>query len=597
MQARERPTVNPETERKARPAGDVLLESGRRFSECVLWDLQRRFFQERGIAAWRSGVVPQYITSHPFLAEAYARVTMQWLREVHQSPEFNPELPVRVFELAAGSGRFAFLFLRAFSKLLEIERRCRPDFFSRPGSLRYVMTDLVEANVEFWRGHAKFAPFVEAGLLDFQCLDLDWHAGETPPQIPAPATGANPTAVIANYCFDSLRNDVFLVRDGRLFEARVDVARNPDVDADVDESGLSAANAPNTTGAAAESEGLTVTAETFAGLELRYSYHEVADARTYYQEDEFNEILREYEAQLSDAIFVFPIGALSVLRKFAALGDGRLMLLSADKGFAREEDLLRGREPDLVLHGCFSLMVNYHAVRRFFERRSGGGFFTQCAAPDASLKLVAALSGFGDAPIGTRTRAAAEEYLGRLNPEDLYLMRKQLAVHDEIAEFAEPAGSAAGQEPGDAEGAKIIRGLFARLRFGGYDSEIFFAMYAHLRDALPGADAGQKRELARIAREIWDNYFPIGESRDLAFHLGVLLHEIEFHKESLWFFERSYEGHAPDANTVYNLAVCHYELRDFEAARRYVREALTMDPDQIAARALRIKLEAEIAPL
>ena len=521
---------------------------------------------------------------------------MEWLREVRRLPEFNPELPVRVFELAAGSGRFAFSFLRAFTKLLESERRCQPDFFSRPGSLRYVMTDLVEANVEFWRGHAKFAPFVEAGLLDFQCLDLDWQAAETPPQIPAPASGANPTAVIANYCFDSLRNDVFLVRDGRLFEARVDVARNRDMDADTDES--AAVNLKTETGES--TDGPAITAESFARLELRYSYHEVADPRTYYQEDEFNEILCEYEARLSDAIFVFPVGALSVLRKFAALGDGRPMLLSADKGFAREEDLLRGREPDLVLHGCFSLMVNYHAVRRFFERRCGDGSFAQCAAPDASLKLIAALSGFGDGPIVTRTRAAAEEYFGRLNPEDLYLMRKQLAAHDRFVEIADPehnARVAAGQDPGEAEGTKIIRGLFARLRFGGYDSEIFFAMYARLRDALPGADAGQKRELARISREIWDNYYPLGESRDLAFHLGVLLHEIDFHRESLWFFERSYESHDPDANTVYNLAVCHYELRDFEAARCYVREALTMDSDQIAARALRIKLEAEIAPV
>jgi hypothetical protein len=550
----------------------VLLESGRRFSECLLWERQRNFFQRRGIDAWRGGVVPQYITSHPFLAEAYARVTLDWLREVRRSPEFNPDLPVRIFELAAGSGRFGLYFLRSFSRVLETERKCEKDFFERPGSLRYVMTDLVAANVEFWRNHESFAPFVDAGLLEFQCLDLDWSADERPMQSPAssfradPATPGNPVGVIANYCFDSLRNDVFLLRGGRLFEGRVDVLS-------------SARNAEPATDASSD-------AEDFARLELRYDYHPVENAAGYYREAEFNRLLAEYQSTLADTIFVFPVGALSVLRKFAALAGGRMLLLSADKGFAREEDLLRGSEPDLVLHGCFSLMVNYHAIRRFFALR--GGSFRQSAAADAGLKLVSASCGFENARVAARVEAAAREYLERLNPEDLYILRKNLAAFDD-----RPPAPVAGEARGGAFAG--LNGLFARLRFGGCDSEIFFALYHRLRAELPAADPVQKRELLRIAREIHANHYDLGEGRDLAFHLGVLLHEVGFHRESLWFFERSYESEAPDTNTVYNLAVCHYELRDFAQARRFVAESLALDPDQPAARALRIKLESESA--
>ncbi|MEQ9367388.1 MAG: hypothetical protein RIF32_24360 [Leptospirales bacterium] len=563
-------------------AARAVLESGRRFSACMLWDMQRRFFQERGIAAWRGGVVPEYITSHPFLAQAYARVTMEWLREVYCAPEYNSDLPVRVFELAAGSGRFGFYFLRAFSQALRIEQKCRPDFFIRPGSVRYIMTDLVEANVEFWRDHEKFAPFVEAGLLEFQCLDLDWNSNERALGIPPAGPDelrANPAAVIANYCFDSLRNDVFLVRGGRLFEARVDVLRSAGRTSSLENS-WSVECAQNMEG---PKVGNGMEAVDFADLELEYSYHAVEDVAGYYQEPEFNSLLAEYETTLSDTVFAFPVGALSVLRKFAALSSGRLLLLSADKGFVREEDLLRGTEPDLVLHGCFSLMVNYHAIRRFCERR--GGSFTQSAAPDASLKLVSALLGFEESPATIRVEAAAREYLQRLNPEDLYLMRKNLAACDERPHCPEAESG--------AERVAGLEGIFARLRFGGYDSEIFFAVYHRLRALLPAADAGQKREALRIAREIRANHYSLGESRDLDFHLGVLLHEIEYFKESLWFFERSYENTPPDANTSYNLAVCHYELRDFARARRFVAETLALDSDQAAARTLRIKLEAE----
>lgn len=545
-----------------REPGRTVLETGRRFSECLLWEMQRRFFQQRGIDAWRAGVVPQYITSHPFLAEAYARLALDWLREVRRLSDYNPDLPVRIFELAAGSGRFAFYFLQVFSKALTIEQKCQPDFFIRPGSIRYIMTDLVPANVDFWRAHERLAPFVDSGLLEFACLDLDWNALERPVQWPCPSSDgldANPVAVIANYCFDSLRNDVFLVRGGRLFEGRVDVSSS-----------------------APEADEGPVDAAAFSRLELHYNYYPIEDVANYYQEPELNRLLARYEATLSDTVFVFPVGALAVLQKFNELARGRLLLLSADKGFAREEDLLHNSEPDLVLHGCFSLMVNYHAIRQFFRDQDGALF--QSAAPDASLKLVTGLCGFAETPVAPRVEAAAGEYLERLNPEDLYLIRKSLSELD-------------GHIPPDFVSSVGLAGVFARLRFGGWDSEILFSVYNDLRGAIPQASPGQKRELLRVAQKIWENYYSLGETRDLAFHLGVLLHEIEFYKESLWFFEQSYESHPPDTNTTYNLAVCNYELRNFPEAQRYIEKTLELDPDAAAARALRIKLESELATL
>jgi len=57
------------------------LEENQRLSRSLLWRLQRNYFEQQGIEAWRSGAVPHHITSSPFIADAYARVMMGFLRD------------------------------------------------------------------------------------------------------------------------------------------------------------------------------------------------------------------------------------------------------------------------------------------------------------------------------------------------------------------------------------------------------------------------------------------------------------------------------------------------------------------------------------
>ena len=55
------------------PAGTGhILQSRQRLSRSLLWQLQRRYFAQAGLDAWRSGTVPHYVTSNPFIARAYA---------------------------------------------------------------------------------------------------------------------------------------------------------------------------------------------------------------------------------------------------------------------------------------------------------------------------------------------------------------------------------------------------------------------------------------------------------------------------------------------------------------------------------------------
>ena len=145
------------------------------------------------------------------LATAYARVVLAFLRD--DTPDTDDE-PLHILELGAGSGRFAFLFLTVLTAL---ERRAGVPALP----IRYVMTDATDATIRFWRRHEAFAPFVRAGRLDFARFDAETggalrlrHARRTI----APARAARRLVVIANYVFDGLRHDAFVLRRGRLHD-------------------------------------------------------------------------------------------------------------------------------------------------------------------------------------------------------------------------------------------------------------------------------------------------------------------------------------------------------------------------------------------
>ena len=71
------------------------LEAACRLSRSVLWRLQRRFFEQRGIAAWSEGVVPHHVTSNPGLARAYGPAGLfLGLVEIEPGPLVKP---VRLF--------------------------------------------------------------------------------------------------------------------------------------------------------------------------------------------------------------------------------------------------------------------------------------------------------------------------------------------------------------------------------------------------------------------------------------------------------------------------------------------------------------------
>ena len=190
-----------------------------RLSQSPIWQLQRRYFAEAGIEAWRHNTVPSYVTTNPYIAGTYVRLVSAFLEDCRRSGALPSDGgPVHVVELGAGSGRFAHHFLTQFD--------------DGAGQVRYVLTDVSRANIDFWRGHPSFQKFVAQGRLDFARFDAEAddsirleHSGATI----APGY-ARPLIVIANYVFDGIAQDAFVVENGRLHECQAIVDEGTPID-------------------------------------------------------------------------------------------------------------------------------------------------------------------------------------------------------------------------------------------------------------------------------------------------------------------------------------------------------------------------------
>lgn len=513
----------------------TVLEEGRPLSRCCLFRLQRRFFETRGLRAWSEGIVPHYISSNPSVARAYGRVVLGFLRDVRD--RIDPGQPVYVIELGAGAGRLGHHFLRQTREAFRLPALAGV-------SIRYVLTDFSEEHVRELRRNPRLQEWAAEGLLDFALFDAEspgplrlLHGGE----IISPETFENPLVVIANYVFDSLPQDVFLIEGGTLYESRVTVSSSqPEPDAD-DPSLLSR-------------------------IELEYGFAPLAGAA--YGEPGLDRLLEEYRQRLDGTCLLFPCAALRAAEFFRGPGQSPRLLLSADKGYVREESLAGRGLPEISLHGSVSLPMNYHALARYFERAGGVSFHTERL--ETRLHVCAFVSGENPDRLA-ETHHAFAEFVEAQGPDDFYSLKTLLDAASETLSAEQ---------------------ILAFLRVSGWDPDVFRKVSPRLLSLAPELREAERRELSRAAGRIWEAYLPIGEERNLSFELGVLLLSIGDAGEARMHFERSRDLRGPDVPTLCNLALCHLRLGSLQSALAEAGDALALDPGFEPARSLHAEVLA-----
>jgi hypothetical protein len=398
----------------------------------------------------------------------------------------------------------------------------------------------------------------------------------------APSTLRNPLIVVANYAFDSLPMDAFRVSENQLFESLITVT-SPQPEPDPTDPRmlprlqLSFTHRPLVEDTYYDdplwNEILDPTdPRMLPRLQLSFT-HRLVGGDAYYDDPLWNEILRGYREQLGDTSLLFPTAALQTLATLHDLSGGRLLLLSADKGFADPEALVMGAgEPNLAIHGggCFSMMVNYHAIGEHVRRH--GGQMLQPTHRQENLLIAAVLLGL-PACGGVETRQAYADAVDTFTPDEYHTLLMAIEKHADSLSLSE---------------------VLAYLRWSGWDDHPLRKCLPTLLKGASTLNLVQKQEVFAAIRQVWETYYPMGEEQDLAFALATLLNEMGYLPEAIAFLEQSIALHGMAPGTAYNMAVAYHNQRQFDQALSWVERALEVAPDSDEARTLRIRLLADL---
>ncbi|MGN6110939.1 MAG: tetratricopeptide repeat protein [Kofleriaceae bacterium] len=506
----------------APPETGVLLEQETRLSESVLWTLQRQYYATSGPNAWHSGDVPSYATCNTYIAQAYAHVVLAYLRDARAAGLIDPGKPVYIVELAAGVGRFAYLFLHKFHQL-------KNDSSLRGLDVRYVMTDFARANIQAWSEHPMLRPFTRANLLDFGTFDVDKDREITllGGQVLSAQTVANPIVVLANYAFDTFRFDLFRIANGALHEVHLTT------------------RAPH--GASPDPSKLDI-----SKLRVQYGHREIGS--DYYEDPAWNQLLADYRSRLADVTIGMPIGGMMALRSLLEISGRRMLLLSSDKGFTHEDELFHPEQHNMQFHaGAFSMMVNYHAIGQYF--RHHGGQYVATSRRYMNLKTVACLVG-GAPEQFVDTLSAFQERVETFGPGDFFELLQ--AERQDVRSLS-------------------VDHFLGLLRMSHWDPGVVWQYVTQVRELASGLTEGLALELRLALERTWKNLFP--GPQNLPFELARIFMALKRPHDAIRFNQIALEWSGEQPATYLNMGVCYYYSENPQEALKCFHRALGLNPE------------------
>lgn len=368
-----------------------IVESPRPVSQSGLWDLLVDFYRQCGPDAWRSGKVPQRITSNGYLADIYASVTAAFLRDWSRGG--GNETPL-ILEVGGGSGLFAWLFLNRLTRH-QPSGETVPDF-------DYLLTDAAASNVTAWRKIPRLRQLVDGGILDLGVLKIggkiavetsssrDWTELEL--------TG-RPVVLLANYVLDSVPCDLIRIRDHKMFQELIALERADRQDGDGDD---------------------------FQGVEPRFESQELFSPYT--EHAGVNEVLDGYRDLQHEACVPVPLQTIAFLETFLR-SDFPFLMLAGDLAYTTPHF---EPEPPLIVSDYVACTVNFHMLGKIFERWGGATRFAQHADSRFSVGAFIKPSQAVDLLL---TREAADHGLYHFTPHDAYNIEAALQDHPGALDF------------------------------------------------------------------------------------------------------------------------------------------------------------------
>lgn len=492
------------------------IDEKKRFSESLLWKFQLAYYSKVGVNAWRKRVVPHVITSNPFIADQYVQLVYAFLRD--WEAELDKDHPVYLIEVGTGAGRFSFHFLQRWLERTE-------EFGDFDINFKYILTDFTDSNLKFWNTHPLMKEMVEKGIADFALFDAIndtsiklHHSGEELNS----ETIVNPMIVVANYLFDSIPIDVFYVEGDTLHESQVSLDSELEADHEI-------------------------ISELLESLVLKF--HNKPVDGDYYDNPNYNQILEDYRQLFDNTYFRFPITGLECCANLQKLSNDRMMLLTADKAFTTIEAMDLHEPPKIAVQGSMSMMVNYEAFGRWFEKEGGRWLKTPFQPMDIAMQV--GLFGEPDSDY-LSTTMTYKDTVAHFGPDDYH--NAQISLHKNYADMTLPQ-------------------LLSVIRMGRWDATIFDDCFQHLLEKVQKTTDELRMDVRYTLRKVWEYYYFIGEDRDIPFMIGVILHNIGSFQEAIILFNYSLQMHGMDPGTLYNMGMAYLYLGDTEKALELISQA------------------------
>lgn len=501
------------------------IEAARPLSQSLLWGLAARAERD---AAWRFDAHGGGACTSPVLAAAQAEAVFALLQDQQRLGRWPAPQgqPLRVCELGARDGEFAFHFLRHLARLCEGSGVAASAF-------RYTLADAQPARLRACEAHPKLMPFLRSGVLDTAVFDpaLPQARGG----IPFADGGLElPLVLVANEVLGALPQDLLALEDGRAWQVRVAL------DAPAGHERMDAA-------------------QLLGQLQPRLERSPLAaDA---YAEGWLNTMAQAYRASLQRAHVLLPVGALRCLEWMGRLAPAGMLLLSADRGSQALVDLPQ-QPPRLLRSGRLALEMNQHALRAYAEQHGGQAWFP--ASPRGSVATGTCLLG----PQARRwhaTRRVCEDQASGFGPGQALRL---IAHADTSLETMD------------------VPALLAFLRMGRHDARQCLRYIPRLRALLPGATARDVACVLQALEDAWQAEYPLPTEPDLAHALAGLYFDLADYARALACLKRSAQRLGMDGAIAVRMARCELGLGRPAAARKLLQHAQHGDSLGPAAAAL-----------
>lgn len=493
------------------------------FSQSPIWELQRQYYKEMSVKAWRDGDVPHYITSNAQMASTYADLIWAFLLD-NAYNEYSGE-PVYIIELGTGSGRFSYHLLKALTSQ-----------HSRLTNFIYVMTDFVEETVQFWESHPRLQPFFESGQLDIALFDAGndntLYLRKSGYHISSAQKLKQPIITIANYFFDSIPQELFYIDKGEMGKV------------------LSEIN-----GGSIESDEID-TKEALEGTTIKYYYEHIE--QPVFETPVYNILLDHYRTNLSQSHLLFPKIGLDCIMQLKNFSSEGLMLLTADKGYHRLEEWNDLSAPYIAKHGSFSLLVNYNAIKMHCESLGGAALFPTHYHESIDVGCLLYLTSHDKY---LETKSAYNRVINDFGPDEYFSVKKH--IEKNVNELS-------------------VTEMFTYLRLSKYDAKLFHQFLPCFYHILETFTTAERHSFLQISAKVWDGFYPIGEDLDLALDIGLMLKELHFFNEALSFFELSEHIYGMTMESLYNKALCFADSGFPEIADRLMAELKVKYPGYMA---------------